>query len=310
LKCIEKEPEKRFQSIAELDKALGSTSAEPTASIPVAGSVTRSSTPGGQAVVRPAAMPNPMPRTSPKAKSKGASAIMWLLVGAGSVLAAAGASRWAARAKSAEQIPPPTVQLHMPTPPEFAYEKPVASADNGAPAGAPSPDAAASSDSAAPQTTPTAPATAKVEDKPAVPSTKTETVKKPDIFPKVELPGPKMAQMHPPDVPPPDIGEPRFQNGRQDGGLGITKGADVYLFINRFGKEERAEEAASRLQAMGLKTSIISRHGITGEVFILLTGPFGEQKALETEQKLENQGYKMVRPVDYPGQEFREPRPR
>src|SRR5271155_4587347 len=113
LKCLEKEPNKRFQSVAELEGVLRTSGAAIPAPRPVA----------AQTTSNPTGTPIPSAALAARAEPKRTSPFTWILLGAFIVLAALSGLRWAAVAKAAKEIPPPD-HLLAPKPPDFAFEVP------------------------------------------------------------------------------------------------------------------------------------------------------------------------------------------
>jgi len=119
LKCLEKEPSKRFQSIGDLENAVRGEAAgrgTATGAAPAAVSAARSTNPT-QPTVR--LQPQDL-RPAPPAR-KGISPFVWILLAAlvGFVVLAAG--RAARIKKEAEALLPPAAPLHAPKPPKFAF---------------------------------------------------------------------------------------------------------------------------------------------------------------------------------------------
>src|ERR1700683_3531508 len=117
LKCLLKEPANRFQSIAQLEQALNGSEAQnlaAAAAVPVR-------TANAQRVVSvPATARIATPTIAPAvAQRKGPSAIVWVLLIAVIALGAFGVLRGIANARAADLIPP--TRLPAPVPPEIAY---------------------------------------------------------------------------------------------------------------------------------------------------------------------------------------------
>ena len=142
LKCLEKEPAKRFQSIVELEGALRPQGAAPAATRMGAPPASVSSTHSTQATLPLPApplrlMPPPRKRTSPA---------VWVLLLVFIALAAIAGER-SEQIRQAAAAPPPPALLPAPKPPDFAFEIPprqVAQAQPGQPQpAAPKPEPAA-----------------------------------------------------------------------------------------------------------------------------------------------------------------------
>jgi len=135
LKCLQKDPGRRYQSVAELQTALRSTTGTgyPTAALAPAGaaSLRTSRTTDASTVAVPATLLPAAP------KSKRSSPIVWLLLGAFAVLVMLAGLSALARMKSANSMAPPPLpaELSAPTPPVSAFRlsRPVnTSAETGA----------------------------------------------------------------------------------------------------------------------------------------------------------------------------------
>ena len=271
LKCLEKEPGKRFQSVAELENALRSASLAanpaPAPSVPRTDS-RLNSTPVPPAAVSTAAKPEPK-HTPP---------IVWVLFGALLVVGGAAASRWAAAAKSAEQLPPPA-HSPSPKPPEFAYVIPVALAPD-APAPSSKPRAAAPARAHAVASAPTMPVAA------ALPPSPPPTV----------APAKKPAQPSPKSEAPADVQQRADKAFGETGSAGANNGSK-YLWIGRYQKQDRALATEKKLKDLGLEVKIVNRHGFGGEAFVVVAGPFGAKRIPSVMEWLKTQGFSGIRVV-------------
>lgn len=270
LKCLEKEPAKRFQSVAELSAALRAPSvlgSNPAAftPLPVAATPVREASPILRA---PLAARKEPKRTSPLA---------WVLVGAFAVLAALGGMRARTIWQQAEQVSPPS-ELPAPAPPEFASEK-VAEP----PA---TPIAAASKPAVKPAPKKTAPEKPQVAaSKPVLPQTPpaSKSASQPSTQNNLEAQQRQSEKILSQDA------NPEGENNRKK-----------YLWIGRYQKEEGAQNAAKKLEDLGQPAVILPRHGPSGEFFVVFTGPFPGSRIPNVTQWLESQGFRNVRPVNSP----------
>ena len=122
LKCLEKEPERRYLSIAELETALAAPLSERT--------VIAAPWPAAQSKAQSAAAPKPSasvarPALPPPVRSKNSAPILWVLVGVGLTFVVLGGLRAGAIQKAAKQIVF-NEKFKAPVPPDFAYEIPQA----------------------------------------------------------------------------------------------------------------------------------------------------------------------------------------
>jgi serine/threonine protein kinase len=267
LKCLEKEPPKRFQSISELENALRShTPAVAPANI----STTHSSH---------AAAALPIGALAAKSETKRTSPFAWVLLGALTVLAGLGGSKWLASVNAADQIPPPA-RMPAPKPPEIALDIPVAQPAESVPA---EPKKAAANPPASP---------APAKSKPSAPS-KAATA---EISPRVETAQPKKPADQPAHASPP-------QDAQQRTGKAFGEAAAnglTYLWVGRYLKEDKAQGAAKKIEDLGLPVVVIPKHGLAGQFFVVFAGPVGTKRVPSVMQWLEAQGFRDVRAVGSP----------
>jgi serine/threonine protein kinase len=272
LKCLEKEPEKRYQSVAELENVLrsrGTTGTTGTTGVmPAVVPVAQSS--DGIKAIPPASL---APKQEPKRKSA-----VWLilLMAVTTVLALGGLGArktW----KKAEMLPPPEA-LPLPQPPAFALERAII------------PPVAANP----PATKPTANHSLKK----SAPTTA-----------KAEKPQASSSQGHAPNQtaniqPDRSLSLPALQqrSERVLGQSSSTSNANgtTYLWVGRYGKEESAQKAEKKITDLGLPVVLLPRHGPTGEFYVVFAGPFSADRASSVTEWLESQGFSNVRPVKSP----------
>jgi len=278
LKCLEKEPTRRYQTVAELSAALRAPA--------VMGSNPSALTPNPVAAT-PARIPAPVPmvpvaaRTEPKHRSP----LPWIFL----ILLAAAATWGGMRAKAiwdqADQVTAPN-QSVAPKPPEIAAEKiaepPVVKKP---PVSKPTP---------MPEEKRTAPVPTQVaETKPAV------TL--PPAPSKSASENSKPANSSP-------FGQQSLeaQQQRSEKILAQDESPDgdnnkkMYLWIGRFQKEDGAQKAAKKLEDLGQPAVVLPRHNDDGEFFVVFTGPFPGSRVPSVTQWLESQGFRNVRPVRSP----------
>jgi serine/threonine protein kinase len=272
LKCLEKEPGKRFQSVAELENALRSAALSASPSLPPSVPRTNSSH---------SSTPAPAIAAAIKAEPKGTPAIVWVLVGASIVLGAAAASRWAAAAKSAEQLPPPA-HLPAPKPPQFALVIP----------------------------TPPAPAldASVAEPKPSLAVPVRDSAAKPKLAKAVAAappPGQPIssartpAQAAPREEAPTDV-QRRAEKAFGETGPAATMNGSKYLWIGRYQRQDRAQAAEKKIKDLGLDVTVVTRHGAAGEFYVVFAGPFGAKRIPSVMEWLKTQGFAGVHAVAAP----------
>ncbi|MGD1211999.1 MAG: serine/threonine-protein kinase [Candidatus Acidiferrales bacterium] len=269
LRCIEKEPAKRFQSIAELGDALRSRG---VATVPAAASVGVPAAPPGRATLPLSSQP----LRAPTAARKRTSPIGWLLLGGALALVTLAGWRWVQVTRAAANLLA-GAQLPAPKPPDFALDIP-------APQPATQP---AAPKKAAPSATPAAtepPAPAPDAAQPAVA----------DAPPAQEpAPAKNPPQIHAENLAPQDVQQ------HADKAFGETPPAaaspvianDGYVWVGRFEREDRAQNTAKKIEDLRLPTVVIPRHNNQGEFFVVLTGPFGGKRLQNVLQQLQTQGF-------------------
>ena len=266
LKCLEKEPAKRFQSIGELESAMR-TSAAPAAQAATAiapNYFNRAAEP--PALYAAAAEPK---RTSP---------VTWVLLGALLVIGAFAGWHSLQVIQAAENLPPPAL-LPAPAPPDFAL------------------------DVTQPTPAVTPPAASEAAD------AKTEAANPETPVPVKQVPAPALAAR---EASPArnqtsaEAGAPRDAQRRADKAFGETEpvaGPPVndhspsYLWIGRFEQEAKAQNTAKKIEDLGLPVVVVPRHGLTGEFYVVLTGPYGPERIESAMDWLKTQGFADVRLV-------------
>lgn len=275
LKCLEKEPGKRFQSVAELENALRSAAGLANSTTPPTVPRVNSSHSGTPI---PAAIAPPI-----KSEPKHTPAIVWVIMGALLVVGGASASRWVKAAKSAEQLPPPA-NLPAPKPPEFAFTIPAApTPENGATQ--PKPAAAAAKKSAAakpvpPKTVATLPVQPPPQPQPIAP------VKKPELAASR-------------NEPPADV-QRRAEKAFGEANSAAAKNGSKYLWIGRYQKQDRAQAVEKKIKELGLDVTMVTRHGAGGEFYVVFAGPFGAKRIPSVMEWLKTQGFAGVHEVAPP----------
>ncbi|HEV2299140.1 MAG TPA: protein kinase [Candidatus Acidoferrales bacterium] len=262
LKCLEKEPARRFQSIGELEHSLRSPSATGTSGAAAGASSTPVPARNITTPSRVTHTTNSTAALASKPKSRRAAPVLWLLLGAFAVLAAFGANRALNVKKAADQVSPP-VQSSAPTPPAFAYKD-----------------------------TPAQPA--KRVAKPATPPP-------PEVFPRVEFGRGKLPRQKPASLSSQKSAQQSPQQFNQQSGAGQKANEPAYLLVGRFGREDRAQGVSKRLEDQNLPVIVLPRKTPQGEAFFVLTGPFNGARLQNVKRQLEEQGFINVHPV-HPGE--------
>ncbi len=293
LKCIEKEPARRFQSVAEVEQALrGASLAAPAAGM-TAGV---SAQPERKAAA--ASVPN-FGVSIPLRPARRTPVFRWLLIAAFGIVGALACLHAMAVMKASKEIVPPASPV-APEPPEFALDKPIpekepdvvpGAAKVVAPAPVSKPEA--TEQPPAPVSKPKQPAQppapvskpkVAAQPSPAKPAAKPSA---PDVFPTVELPGRKTSSPSPPkraagnaqtSEPTPAQTKPQAE-------------VASYIWVGRFTRRDKAQEASKKIEDLSLPVVIIPRHLPTGEAFAVFTGPYNEKKIGGVIDRLRGQGF-------------------
>jgi Protein kinase domain len=266
LKCLEKEPAKRFQSIADLEADLRSGMSVIVASRPASSTATTSSNCNSTGLPRaaaPAAMPRPAPRrTSP---------FVWILLGASLVVGALSGLHWMGVVQAAKRIAPPDAAA-APKPPDFAYVIP-----------APPPPA------------PVEPVVAEVKAPPAkvvahakAPAPEAVKPATPDVFPRMET-GPVRKNLH--------ANAANSSKGHTPDSV-VTNSA--YLWVGRFEHEDKAQSAAKKIENMQLPAAIAPRSFGAAKFYAVFCGPIDAKRASAVTERLEAKGFSNVHQVSNP----------
>jgi Protein kinase domain len=263
LKCLEKSPEKRFQNVGALESALQTHAQAGTNMRPV---VPQDVSRGSRAARAHAARSATEGRTT-----------AWWAVLAALLVVSCGAAGWYWRLamNSAANIPGPAA-LHVPVPPDFAYEIPVV-VTPGAPV-------VAAEDSEGPKAAmakPGAPHTAPNET-----HLKTST---PEVFPRMET-GPDRRSL--PD-PSKWIATQRAYAQQQK----AKQTGLIYLKTGRFFQEQKAQDEVKKIKALGLPGKVSTRHGAGRDYYLALCGPIAVGGAKAVTQQLNADGFATIEKV-------------
>jgi serine/threonine protein kinase len=267
LKCLEKDPAKRFQSIAELESTF--RSAVPVMPPPrMLGTTTTNLTHTSTGVPRPAAAAATIPQPAPRRTSP----FLWILLGALLVIGALSALHWLGVAQAANKLSPPSAAA-PPKPPDFAYEHP-------APPPAPPPVAPVVEETKppVPKTVAHAKAPAPEPAKPAAP----------DVFPRMET-GPVRKNFR--------VGT---SNSAKALGSNSVITNSMYVWVGRFEREDKAQAAAKKVEDLQLPASIVPRSIGSAKFYAVFCGPIDSKRVGAVSERLEAKGFSNVRPVSNP----------
>jgi hypothetical protein len=290
LKCLEKEPAKRFASIADLEGALRGTDAPAGATAAVA-PVSVSAANIARAALPVPRQAQPMPATAPMRTPL----VAWLVLAASVSCAALGAWRAVQINEVAARIaPPPPFELPAPKPPDFALSvlrAPAATAP-AAPAASKAPEIKTHKQSAAAAAPLEGPSPAPPKPADAAGIRQTPFARNRSQFAAQGSAGNGIPQNRAKSFG----GIFGSQNGMKGAGGG------GYLWVGRFQREDRAQDASKKIEDMGLSAVVIPRQTPTGEFFVVLTGPFGPKKLPGVLQWLQTQGFPNAHAIKAPGE--------
>src|ERR1700735_866366 len=299
LKCLLKEPANRFQSIAQLEQALDGSEAKNLAAV-----AAPARTANAQRVVSaPVRIATPS-ITAAATQRKGPSPVVWIVLIAVIVLGAFGILRGLANARSADLIPP--ARLPAPAPPEIAYlsspPKPVAIITAAEPTG-PEPSRVPDENTAAP-VAPAKPAIVNNET-PANPQPEAETPKglsRKEGGLRARPSADAAAKILRSDDAALKAGskkQPKKNDAQPVPPVPAATGAS-YLYVKTFLREDRAQEAKTKIEALGMPAAVSQKHVGSADVYVLYSGPYLDAEVANAMQKLEEKGFPNVRSVPVP----------
>jgi serine/threonine protein kinase len=266
LKCLEKDPAKRFQSIADLETNF--RTALPVMPPPrMLGTTTTNLTHTSTGVPRTAAATPSSRAAISKLAPHRTSPFVWILLGALLVIGALSAFHWLGVAHAANKLPPPSAAA-PPKPPDFAYEHP-------APPVAPVVE----------DTKPPAPKIVAHVKTPAPEPAKPAT---PDVFPRMET-GP----LH-------KNSRASASNSAKAPGSNPVITNSMYVWVGRFEREDKAQAAAKKVEDLQLPASIVPRSLGSAKFYAVFCGPIDSKRVGAVSEKLEAKGFLNVRPVSNP----------
>jgi serine/threonine protein kinase len=285
LKCLEKAPDNRFQSIAELENALRSQPVTPASDRDITASPATPSNPTiGNTVTAAPPVSNEPP--SPRKSLVGWVAAIVVLgivaLGAG-IIWHARVNRDSAevRAPASKDLPPPAANVAV------------------APA---SPSSGSVTNEPAKLETTAAPKPRKpAASRPAEAITPSSTPAHPDA--QVSPPVPPIASTastvsDSAESAPPETATASSQGAPAASGAPAAKGGGGYVWVNRFPREVGAQNAAKKIEDMGLPVSIIPRHNpITDDdFFVVLSGPYSAARIGGIIEQLKSIGFEAAKP--------------
>jgi len=284
LKCLEKEPTRRFQTIAELETAVR-----------VPGPAVIPEVRHAPALDLPIPAKRYVPQLADSAPPRSHSAVgmvfAWLLLIAALGLAGYAGWHWLAPVAWPDafsfpqsQPAPKTPDFALDTnPPSDAVVQAPVSAVPSAPDFTPATDTAEIAKPAAilPSATPNA--------APALPAKPAETT---------------ALQLTPAKNGSTGRGT-GSADGQQDRNNALGKNSEALgnallsgmIWVGRYERRDRADAAAREIQDLGLSASVVPRDGARGQFFVVLTGPYAGKKLSDTTALLQADGFANARPV-------------
>ena len=70
-----------------------------------------------------------------------------------------------------------------------------------------------------------------------------------------------------------------------------------YLYVKSFLREDRAKDAESKIEALGMPADVRQKHVGNEDVYIVFSGPYPNAQVASAMQKLEEKGFSNVRVV-------------
>jgi serine/threonine protein kinase len=298
LKCLEKEPGKRFQTVVDLEKLLRSHGSADIADAPSNATPSRASHAAPALTFRSLQTAEPAP--------KGISGWTWLVIVLG-VLVAAGGLYANATKQWAERLPPPP-RMAAPKPPEFALDStpasPVAEKIEAPPVETKQPRVEPKVDAAEPKPAEVQPAPMIRSDAtpvgPGARAQRERAAASAALLRREATLSNKTSQQSARAAAPSDA-QQRVDKTASDASSATGSDANTYLWVGRYALEDRAQSAAKKIEDLGLPVTVIPRHNTTGDFFLVVTGPFGGQRIASVTQWLETQGFSNVHPFTLPG---------
>jgi hypothetical protein len=80
-----------------------------------------------------------------------------------------------------------------------------------------------------------------------------------------------------------------------------------YVCVGRSEDREKAEGVAKKVEGLGLPVTVVPRPGSTGDLYIVVTGPYGPERVTTAMDYLKTQGFSDVRVMKNPFGNQREP---
>ncbi len=323
LRCLEKEPAKRFQSIADLKSALAAPKPAEAPAPLVAPAMGASGRPAHAEHIAP----HPLYGSSALAAPKPRRASGWVLLGIFLASAAFAGWHYKARIAQAAQRYLPLSVLQLARTAEVAIKSAAGAATREATKQAtaqpdgqadaqtqPSPSPVPQNTESQPSDESTTPAPPPAQPQPnAARHQRTSGDSASSAGQQPSVAGPALAT---PAAPPPDrrktadsIAAPKTspQGTSQTAGDSQPAYSPVannrgpsFVWVGRFEREDRAQSQAKQIEDLGLPVAVVPRRNMQGKFFVVLAGPFGPEQAGSVLEWIHEQGVSGARLVKNP----------
>jgi serine/threonine protein kinase len=286
LKCLEKDPARRFQSCAELDASIKLPGAP-------APQITRAAPPvidAGVSVKRYAQTPEPLAPfadvATPRSRSVVGLIFSWLLL-----LAALGGAGYAGWRWLVPVVWPDAFSFPQapaaPKIPDFALD---ASSSIST-----STDAASQSTAPATANAPEAPAASATALSKSAANSSDDAAQAAPATPVAAKNAPESVK--PSQAPPKKPASPDAASA-EDATAAAEAALSGMIWVGRYERRDRADVAAKEIEDLGLPSAVVPRKGAFGnQFFVVLTGPFAGKKLIDTTTLLQADGFANARPV-------------
>jgi serine/threonine protein kinase len=282
LKCLEKAPDNRFQSISELENALRSQLLTPAPDRDTTASPATPSNPtiGNTVTAAPLVSDLPPPPRTSRLGWVAAIVVLGIVALGAGIIWHARVNRYSAEvlAPASKDLPSPAANVAVvpasPNSGSVTADESVKLETTAAPKPG-KPDASLPAEAIVASSTPAHPAAPASSPVPPIPNRTASAVSAPAETAAVET-------------------------ARASGGPGApaAKGGGGYVWVNRFPHEVGAQNAAKKVEDLGLPVSIIPRHNpITDDdFFVVLSGPYSAAKIGGIIEKLKSIGFEGAKP--------------
>ncbi len=89
----------------------------------------------------------------------------------------------------------------------------------------------------------------------------------------------------------------KASNGENGSAAVVNAVLSGMIWVGRYERKDRAEDAAKEIQDLGLTATVIPRNNGHGQFFVVFTGPYDGKKLTDTTSLLQADGFANARPV-------------